>query len=172
MSQKERPLLGDVTGAPTIGSLLRHLRKARRWSLTDIAHLKDFSIGQLSKVETGRAKVSKAILEAYEECLEFKPHQIGAFFLLLHAEIVPVDFLFAGVSRIDLDNAVKIARTLDCSPELLEVVAAFIKKTGCGLPGYLESFQSQIANVKQYHKPPLLEYKLRTLLKNQSESGL
>lgn len=173
MSQKEKPLLGEVTGAPSIGNLLRHLRKTRCWSLTDIAYLKGFSIGQLSKAETGRVKVSKAILEAYEECLEFKSHQIGAFFLLLHAEIVPVDSLFADVSRIDLDNAVKIAGSLDCFPELLEAVATFIKKTRCGLLGYLESYQSQIANaLEQHHRPSLVEFKLSTLLKKQSEKGL
>ena len=169
MSRKEKHPAGEVIGAPPLGDLLRRLRKAHDWSLTDIAQHEGFSNGHLSNVEIGRAKLSKAILEAYEECLEFKPHQIGAFFLLLHAEIIPVDSLFADVSRIDLDNAVKIAETLDCFPDLLESVAAFIKSTRCGLLGYLESYQSQIANeLKQHHRPFLVEFKLRTLLKNQS----
>jgi transcriptional regulator with XRE-family HTH domain len=173
MSQKEKHPAGEVICAPPLGDLLRRLRKAHDWSLTDIAQFRGFSNGHLSNVEIGRAKLSKAILEAYEECLEFKPHQIAALFLLLHAEIIQADSLFADISRADLDDAVKIAEVLDCFPELLEPVAVFIKKARCGLRGYLELYQPEIANeLKQHHRPSLIKFKLRTLLKNLSERDL
>jgi len=170
MSRKEKPLPVEMTCIPPIGELLRRFRKAHDWSLIDMAYYINFSNSHLSNVEAGRAKLSKAVLKAYEECLEFKPHQIGAFFLLLHAEIVPIDSLFADVSRVDLDKAVKIAEVLDCFPELLESVAVFIKNAGCGLAGYLESYHSQIANeLERHHRPSLVEFRLRILLKDQSE---
>lgn len=172
MSRKEKPLSVGITGIPPIGDLLKCYRKAHGWSLIDLAHYTGFSNSHLSNVEAGRAKLSKAILRAYEECLEFKPHQIGAFFLLLHTETIHVDSLFADVSQADLDNAVKIAEVLDCFPELLESVAVFIKKSGCGLSGYLKSYQSQIANeLERHHRPTLVEYRLRILSKSQSERG-
>lgn len=170
MGRKEKPLAGEAIGVPSLGDLLRRLRMAHDWTLTDIARFIGFSNGHLSNVEKGRAKLSKAILEAYEECLEFKPHQIAAFFLLLHTEVIPADSSFADISRADLDAAVRIAEVLDCFPELLEPVAAFIKSARCDLRGYLELYQPEIANeLKQRHRPFLVEFKLRTLLKNHSE---
>lgn len=169
MSRKENHPIGEVISALPLGDLLRHLRKAHNWSLTDIAQFRGFSNSHLSNVEIGRAKLSKAILEAYEECLEFKPHQIAAFFLLLHAEIIPANSLFTEISRTDLDDAVKIVEGLDCCPELLEPAAAFIRMAGCGLRGYLELYQPEITNeLKRHHRPSLVEFKLRTLLKNLS----
>lgn len=169
MSRREKHPVGEVIGAPSLGGLLRHLRKARDCSLIDMAQLMGFSDSHLSNVEIGRAKLSKTILEAYEKYLEFKPHQIAAFFLLLHAEIIPENSLFTDISRADLDDAVKIAEVLDCLPELLEPVAVFIKRARCGLRGYLELYQPEIANeLKQHHRPFLVAFKLRTLLKNLS----
>lgn len=167
MSQKEKYPAGEEIDAPPLGDLLRRLRKAHGWSITDIAKFRGFSNSHLSNVEIGRAKVSKVILEAYEECLEFKPHQIAAFFLLFHAKVIPANSLISDISRADLDDAVKIAEVLDCLPELLESVATFIKRARCGLRGYLELYQPEIANeLKQHHRPSLVELKLHTLLKN------
>jgi hypothetical protein len=130
----------------------------------------NFSNSHLSNVEVGRTKISKDILMAYEEYLGFKPHEIGAFFLLLHTEVIPIDSLFTNVSQVDLNNAVEIARVLDCFPLLLEHVAVFIKKTECGLSGYLEAYQSQVADeLRRHNRQSLVEFRLHALLKNQSE---
>lgn len=168
MNRKEKPLPGEMGGTPPIGELLRRFRKEREWSLIDIAYNAKCSSSHLSNVEAGRAKLSKIILESYEECLEFKHHQIGAFFLLLHTGIIPVDSLFWDVPRCDLDNAVKIVEPLYCLPELLEPIAVFIRNVGCGLSGYLESYQLQIINeLERHHRPSLVEFRLRTLSRKQ-----
>jgi transcriptional regulator with XRE-family HTH domain len=170
MGRPEKPMLVGTTCVPTVGELLRRFRKEGNLSLIDMAELTHFSKGHLSNVEVGRTKISKEILMAYEEQLGFKPHEIGAFFLLIHTEVIPIDSLFTDVSQVDLNNAVEIARALDCFPLLLEPVAVFIKKTGCGLSGYLESYQSQVADeLRRHNRPSLVEFRLRALLKNQSE---
>jgi len=166
-------MLVGTTHIPTIGELLRRFRNECNLSLIEMAGLTNFSNSHLSNVEVGRTNISFDILMAYEEYLGFAPHEIGAFFLLLHTEIIPINSLFTSVSQIDLNNAVEIARVLDCFPELLKHVAVFIKKTECGLSGYLDSYQPQVADeLRRHNRQSLVIFKLNTLLKSQSERDL
>jgi len=169
MGRKEKPMLVGKTHIPTMGELLRRFRHEYNLTLTDMSDLTHFSNSHLSNVEHGRANMSKDILIAYEKHLRFKPNEIEAFFLLLHAEIIPIDSQLADVSEVDLNNALEITSIIDYSPSLIEQVAGFIRKKGCSLSDYLELYQPQIADELRYHgRPSLVEFRLRILLEGQS----
>lgn len=171
MARKEKPMLVGAPHLLTIGGLLRRLRHERGLSLSDLASLMFCNKGHLSNIEAGKhTKISNAVLVSYEKLLGFKPHEIGAFFLLLRAEIIPIDSLFTDISPVDLSRAVEITQVLDSFPQLLESVAVFIKQNGCGLSGYLETYHPLVVyDLSQYRRPSVVEFKLRTLLQNQSE---
>jgi transcriptional regulator with XRE-family HTH domain len=170
MNRKKKPLPVGITGALPLGKLLRQLRIEDNWSLIDMSYYANCSSSNLSNVEAGRGKLSETLLYAYEKCLEMKPCQIGAFFLLLHTGIISPDTLFKNVTQVDLEKAVKIVEPLYSYPELLEPIAVFIKNAGCGLSGYFGSYHSQIIKeLEQHHRPSLIEFRLRTFLKDLSE---
>lgn len=169
MSQKEKPRLIETTDI-TIGKLLRYLRCEGGLSLRDLAPLTTFSPSHLSGIEVGRTRISDQILDAYEKHLGFEAYEIRAFFVLLRAEVITIDSLSAGVSPVDLKNAVKIAESLDGFPLLLEPVAVFIEQCQCGLLGYLKLYKPLIDDeLKRHKRPSLVKLRLRALLKNQPE---